>query len=172
MSEILDFLNKEGAPKMLVEALKLYGTHEWIGKKSNPVILEWATELNIKYKEDATPWCGLFMAIVAKRAGKKFPENPLWALNWNNFGINQTVAMLGDVVTFIRPGGGHVGLYVYETKNSYGILGGNQGDEACITEISKSRTKAIRRPIYSIAQPSNVRQIFKKYTGVLSANEA
>lgn len=156
---IYDFLMKEGAPKMLVEALKLFGTTEIAGQIHNPEILSWAQELGIPYTQDETPWCGLFMAIVAKRAGKKVPEEPLWALNWGKFGVYQNKAMLGDVLTFKRPGGGgHVGLYVYENKNNYGVLGGNQKDKVGIVEVKKIRLVDIRRPKYNI-QPANVRQI-------------
>lgn len=38
------------------------------------------------YKADSIPWCGLFMAVVAKRAGKEVPKHPLWALSWSAFG--------------------------------------------------------------------------------------
>lgn len=156
---IYNFLLGEGAPKMLVEALKLFGLSEVIGEENNPEIINWAQELELNYNADEIPWCGLFMAIVAKRAGKEIPKDPLWALNWNKFGIHQSKAMLGDVLTFIRNGGGHVGIYVYETKNNYGVLGGNQKDRVGIVEISKLRLQDIRRPKYNI-QPSNVRSIF------------
>ena len=36
--------------------------------------------------------------------------------------------MLGDILTFKRNGGGHVGLYVGEDKDCYHVLGGNQGN--------------------------------------------
>jgi uncharacterized protein (TIGR02594 family) len=170
MSGIFNFLKKEGAPKMLVEGLKLFGIKEFFGKENNQIILDWAKEIDIRYDSDVTPWCGLFMGVIAKRAGKSLPENPLWALNWNKFGVKQAMAMLGDVLTFVRPGGGHVGLYVYETKSTYGVLGGNQNNSVSITEVSKSRLKGIRRPAYSI-QPANVRQIFKNSSGILSTNE-
>jgi len=167
---IKNFLEKEGAPKMLVEALKLFGVQEIVGQIHNLEILSWAEELGIAYSQDETPWCGLFIAIVAKRAGKEVPENPLWALNWGKFGLHQNKAMLGDVLTFKRPGGGgHVGLYVYENKENYGILGGNQKDRVGIVEIKKLRLNDIRRPKYNI-QPSNVRQIILHGNSELVSN--
>ena len=61
------YLKKETAPKILVEAYKLIGTAETIGKDNNPKILDWADQLGLKktYTADEIPWCGLFMAIVA-----------------------------------------------------------------------------------------------------------
>ena len=73
-----NWLLNEPAPKMLLEALKLYGTLETPGNSSNPIIIGWAKELGIDndYSSDEIPWCGLEMAIVAKRAGKDVPANP------------------------------------------------------------------------------------------------
>ena len=58
------FLKKETAPRILVEAYKLIGTKEIIGKDHNPKILQWAKDLGMEktYTNDEIPWCGLFMA--------------------------------------------------------------------------------------------------------------
>lgn len=155
-----EWLRKEGAPKMLVELLSLYGTKETLGSGNNPEILSWAKELGLKdYTNDAIAWCGLTMAIVAKRADKIVPKEPLWALNWRNFGAPVSEAMLGDVLVFTRNGGGHVTMYVGENDDYYFCLGGNQSDMINITKIPKSRTHWVRRPVYSIAQPDNVRKV-------------
>ena len=168
------WLLKEPAPKMLIEALKLVGTKEMPGTKDNPEIIEWAQEtgLNKVYSADSIPWCGLFMAVVAKRSGKTVPKDPLWALNWRNFGVVASPGMLGDVLVFKRESGGHVALYVGEDKDCYHILGGNQSDAVTITRILKARCVGIRRPVYSIAQPPNVRRIYLSASGDVSTNEA
>lgn len=160
-------------PKMIVEGLKLYGTKETIGEQDNPVILEWAKELDLKaYVHDSIAWCGLFIAIIAKRAGKDVVKDPLWAANWLHFGIGANEAMLGDVLVFKRPGGNHVGLYVGEDLSTYYVLGGNQSDQVSITRILKERCIGIRRPIYKTGQPANVRSITISTDGVISNNEA
>ncbi|WP_111599638.1 TIGR02594 family protein [Chitinophaga skermanii] len=143
---------------MLLEAIKLYGVAEMPGESSNGLIMSWADEIGVRksYINDSIPWCGLFMAIVAKRAGKTIVENPLWALNWKNFGTPVKTAMLGDVLIFPRNGGNHVGIYVAENKTHYYVLGGNQGNKVCIMPFEKKNCKAIRRPIYKV-QPTNVR---------------
>lgn len=170
------WLQQEGAPKMIVEALKEYGTIEAPGAANNQKIIDWASEVGGSvddvYKADSIPWCGLFMAVIAKRAGKEAPKSPLWALSWSNFGVGVEEAMLGDVLVFVRKGGGHVALYVAEDSKAYHTLGGNQSDQVCITRMPKERLYAIRRPIYSIAQPGNVRKIFMDSTGVISTNES
>lgn len=170
------WLGNEGAPKMIVEALKLFGTIETPGAGNNKTILDWATEVggNVRdvYKADSIPWCGLFMAVVAKRSGKEIPKSPLWALSWATFEERTEEAMLGDTLVFTRKGGGHVGLYVGEDETAYHVLGGNQSDKVCITRILKTRLYTVRRPVWKIAQPPNVRKIVLKSTGNISANEA
>ena len=134
------WLEREGAPRMLVEALKLYGTTEVKGAGDNPVILDWAKEVGLgaDYKHDSVAWCGLTIAVIAKRAGKELPHDPLWALNWRSFGKAASTPMLGDVMIFTRAGGGHVALYIGEDAEAFHILGGNQGDRVCIVRKLKS----------------------------------
>lgn len=154
------FLTKEPGPRMLREALALYMTTETPGSASNPVIMGWAKEVGLTnaYSSDSVPWCGLFMAVVARRADKVVPKDPLWALNWLNFGRPVDVPMLGDVIVLKRDGGGHVTLYVAEDDDYYYGLGGNQSDKVTIAPIAKSRRPWFRRPAY-INQPGNVRRI-------------
>lgn len=169
------WLAREPGPKMIVEALKLYGTMETPGSKNNPIIVAWAKEVGAEvadvYKADSIPWCGLFMAVVAKRGGKEIPKHPLWALSWSSFGAKAPTPALGDVLVFVRKGGGHVGLYVGEDKTAFHVLGGNQSDRVCITRVARSRLYAARRPVYRI-QPANVRPIHLEATRALSLNEA
>lgn len=167
------WLAKEPSPKMILEALKLFGTVEAAGAKDSPAIMAWAAEIGLRntYSHDSIPWCGLFMGVVAKRAGKAVVASPLWALSWVKFGIPAPVPMLGDVLTFKRDGGGHVALYVGEDNSTYHCLGGNQSDKVCITRISKNRFYRCRRPTYRV-QPSNVRRVHLSATGEISTDEA
>ncbi len=161
-------------PRMVREALALFGTVETPGKKSNVIIMAWAKEVSEKvqhtYYADEVPWCGLFAAVIAKRAGKTPPVDPLWALNWNKFGVDAGQPALGDILTFQREGGGHVGLYVGEDKDCYHVLGGNQSDQVCFTRIVKGRLKGARRPYYQ-NQPKTVKPYILAATGGISSNE-
>jgi uncharacterized protein (TIGR02594 family) len=175
MKEILAKLKTLTPPKMIREALALYGTTEDTSKKSNPIILAWAKETKTAsdnwYNDDSIPWCGLFMAVVAQRAGKEVPPNCLRALAWDNFGIKVNEAVLGDVLTFTRNGGGHVALYVAESDDSYFVLGGNQSNKVNITRILKNRLHSIRRPIYSIGMPADCKPYYFTNKGEISTNE-
>lgn len=180
MSKLTDaykWLYNEKHPAILLEALKYYGTIEFMGDKNNPTIINWAKEVGGKtsdvYKADSIPWCGLFIGYVTKKAGLDRPNNCLWALSWSAWGTPQDTAMLGDVLVFTRNGGGHVGIYVGEDENFYHVLGGNQSDSVNIARIAKNRVYAIRRTKWKIAQPDNVRQVVLSSTGTLvSTNEA
>ena len=169
-----EWLSKETSPKVIVEAVKLYGTKEIVGKQHSKEILSWAEEVGLGkvYKADETAWCGLYASIVVKRAGFDVVKDPLWARNWNNFGTKQDVAMLGDVLVFVRDGGGHVGFYVGEDATCYHVLGGNQSNMVNTTRILKSRCIGIRRCDWKNSQPKEVRVIKLEAQGSVSTNEA
>lgn len=169
-----DFLKQEKAPKILVEAVKLLGVKEIVGTPNNPIILQWAKDLKLDkiYTNDAIPWCGLFIAYVVKQAGKEVVKNPLYALNWSSWGNAVDVPKLGDILTFKRDGGGHVGIYVGEDSECYHVLGGNQSDMVKVSRIAKQRLFKARRTPWSIAQPKEVRVIKLDARGIVSKNEA
>lgn len=171
------WLTNEGAPKMLVEALKHYGTLEHVGKGSNPNIAAWAKEVGVSawYTDDGIPWCGLFVGVVAKRCEYPFPASKLLAAKqWINWGepVTKGREMLWDVMVFSRPSGGHVGFYVGENDTAYLVYGGNQSNAVGFAFIDKSRLLEARRPKYEIGEPKNVRRIVLNYSGELSTNEA
>lgn len=167
------WLQQEPAPRHLLKAVELFGVTESVGNVNNPIIMGWARELSLQnvYTADSIPWCGLFAAIIIHRAGRQVVNQPLWALNWNNFGVRVQQPMLGDILTFTRKSGGHVGFYVFETTTHYGVLGGNQGDKVSIVLIDKKRLSQARRPLYN-NQPSNIRKIIVNGKGTpISTNE-
>lgn len=168
------WLDELDTPKIIDEALALYGTKEVQGKGDNPEILAWARETKLEqvYIADQIPWCGLFAAVVCRRAGWRFPEGPLWARNWLKFGKPVKAPGLGDVLVFERGSGGHVGFYVAEDSTAYHVLGGNQGDSVSIVRIEKSRLLGARRPEWKIAQPESVKPYRMAATGLISGNEA
>lgn len=169
-----NFLNDiADLPRIVKIALDHLGTKEVVGIGSNATILSWAKELGIEktYNDDSIAWCGLFIAMVVKRSGRDPVANPLWARNWQTFGAKAQNAMLGDILVFVRNGGGHVAIYIGEDKEYYHVIGGNQSDSVNITRISKERCVAIRRPIYK-QQPLSVKRYFVSPNGLISTNEA
>lgn len=168
------YLRYEPAPKMLLELLKLYGIEEVLGPGDSPAIMAWAKETKSKnYTHDSVAWCGLTIAIAAKRAGWECQPkgNGLWARNWAAWGSGQKIAMLGDVLVFPRGVGGHVTMYVGEDKDYYHCLGGNQSDMVNIVRKAKTPILAIRRAAWKRYQPDNVRRIWLGTTGQIATRE-
>lgn len=168
-----DWLKNEKSPKILVEAVKHIGVKEIVGSKHNPVILGWAEALDLDkvYTNDEIPWCGLFIAHCAQAAGVQVVERPLWALNWAKYGNKADSPMLGDILTFKRNGGGHVGIYVGEDDTHYHVLGGNQNNSVSVSRIAKSRLHQARRTAWKVAQPANVRKVKLAPKGTVTTNE-
>src|SRR6476661_1514126 len=160
------YLATEPAPKLLLEALKLFGTHEIPGKQHSPVIMSWLKELGFSWiNDDETPWCGTAMAIAAVRAGVaslRQPEMPR-AFWWCKWGNPTAVPMLGDVLVFSFS---HVGIYVGEDEHHYYVLGGNQANRHGIDPFPKSSLKCARRTPWRVARPASVRRIFIDGTGL------
>lgn len=160
---------------MLREALKLLGVTEKAGEVDNPEIVAWAKEIGGQvaaiYNHDSMPWCGLFMGVVAKRAQVPFPALCIRALEWRDFGTIVTEPALGDVLVYVRPGGGHVGIYVGEDDGAFHTLGGNQGDQVKIERVSREMLRAARRALY-ISTPASVRKILRGRSGDLLSAKA
>ena len=168
-------LARPDLPRMLREAVALYGVTEAQGSADNPEILKWATQTGLNkqgYTTDSVPWCGLFAAIAAQRAGWHWPAQPLWALNWLNFGEPIEKPGLGDVLVFRRPGGGHVGFYVGEDETHWHVLGGNQGDAVSIIRLPRKQVakgvgfRGARQPEWRLARPATAVPVIRTARGV------
>lgn len=170
------WLKDEPGPRLLSEFIAILGTAEKPGKGNNPSIMAWAKAVGLSkvYKADSIAWCGLAMAYVAGQAGwDNAPRgNALYARNWAAWGNPSKVPELGNVLVFVRPGGGHVGVYVAEDAEAYHVIGGNQSDMVSIKRIAKSRLIAARECPWRINKPANVRRVKMTATGPVSINEA
>ncbi|MFG1410269.1 TIGR02594 family protein [Xanthobacter sp. VTT E-85241] len=138
-------------PVWLANARALLGTKETPGSGNTAAIMGWAKRLGGwiagYFTGDAIPWCGLFVAHVMTLSGfRDIPKNPLGALQWSDFGSALRNGAPGAILTFRRPGGGHVGFYVGEDADCFHVLGGNQSDAVTVTRVEKSRLDAIRWP--------------------------
>jgi uncharacterized protein (TIGR02594 family) len=163
-------------PKVITNGLSFLGVQEIVGKGSNKTIISWRDELNqagVKidgYSDDDIPWCGLFVAYICFKAGKSVVKDPLWARNWANFGSESKSPSLGDVLTFGRDGGGHVGFYIAEDDVCYHVLGGNQSNKVCITRINKNRLLKSSNQYNS--KPASAKPYKVAASGNISKNES
>lgn len=158
-------------------AVKLLGTKEVPGSRSNKVIMSWADDIggwvDGYYKNDGIPWCGLFVGhLMAANKIKITIKNLLSARAWGKFGF-EVEPCYGAIMVFSRSGGGHVGLYVSEDSKYYHILGGNQSDSVNVTKIAKSRFLSARWPTgYENLHQMYKGRIVKSFDGEVSYNEA
>lgn len=170
-------LDLDPLPFVIRECIKLHGTQEVAGDGNNPVILQWAKEAGgweaNYYTKDSIPWCGLAVAIVCKRAGKSVVKNYLRALSWAAYGktIPASEAGLGDILVFLRAGGGHVGFYLGEDDNYYYAWGGNQSNQFNISKIAKARLYSVQRHEYK-NKPKTVKKYFLDTGELVTINEA
>lgn len=157
------------------EASRLRGLREGPGRADNPVILDWAKDLDIAYPHDDIPWCGLFVShcVGATLAAEKLPNNPLSARAWLKFG-SSIKPQLGAVLVFWRGKKdgwqGHVGFYAGEDATAFHVLGGNQGDAVSIARISRDRLLDARWPTSAAGITGRIVQA--QAGGGLSTNEA
>ncbi len=174
-----------GLPKVLQNALKFNGLREIVGPKHEAIILEMGDYLGGQvaewHKDDESPWCGVFAGFIIKLSG--FTPPPGFDVvrarkyaTWGNAPSAPPAPALGDILSFWRgsPSGsdGHVGFYVGETKTTYKVFGGNQGNAVGFTDIKKERLLAARRCPWKIAQPAGVRPVHFTSAGPISGNEA
>lgn len=135
-------------PRWLQIARSFIGTKEIPGKRHNTVIQSWLAKLGAWWRDDETPWCGVFVAHCMREANLPVPQNWMRAKAWADYGANlrSTHVCPGAILVFSRNGGGHVGFYVGEDKIYFYVLGGNQGNAVNVAKIAKARCIAIRWP--------------------------
>ena len=158
-------------PPWLATAKSHKGLKEVPGPKHNSTIVLWLEKLRAWWKDDETPWCGVFVAHCMQEAGFDLPKFWMRARAWETWGSNLRQDRLapGAILVFERKGGGHVGFYVAEDPRFYHVLGGNQSNSVNITRIAKSRLTAARWPKgYPVVRGP----LWAKAEGAVSRNEA
>ena len=128
------------------EAVSYLGIKEIKGIKNNELIVSWWVKMGAWFRDDETPWCGLYVALCLKNSGYEVPAQFYRALKWLDYGL-PCDAGVGAIAVMHRAGGGHVAFVVGQTKDGdIVLLGGNQGDKVCYTSVKCTRIKAYRRP--------------------------
>jgi len=158
--------------KWLEVAKKYRGLRETPGAANNPTIVNWLISLKAWWRDDATPWCGTFVAHCMREAGIEPAKAWYRAKAWEDWGNTLNFGQLapGAVLVFDRKGGGHVGFYVGEDKTHFHVLGGNQGDAVNVMRLEKSRCVSARWPAGAPYKPAPVR--LTATSAAVSKNEA
>jgi uncharacterized protein (TIGR02594 family) len=126
-------------------ALTLIGVKEMPGPANSPVIARWLKELKAWWFDDATPWCGVFVAHVLQKAGYPLPTHWYRAKAWLTWGKPCPPAY-GAVCVLDRQGGGHVFFVTGISATFVWGIGGNQGDKVCEAKFDRARVLGFRWP--------------------------
>lgn len=124
------------------------GLKEIPGPRHNQTIIRWLGKLNAWWRNEETPWCGVFVAHCMQESWLPFPKFYMRAKAWSDYGslLRRDRLAPGAILVFDRAGGGHVGFYVGEDAGHYFVLGGNQGNAVNVMKLGKSRLVASRWP--------------------------
>lgn len=157
-------------PRWMQIAKSFDGLQEVRGPKHSNVIIGWLEKLGAWWRDDETPWCGVFVAHCMKEAGLPYPKFYMRAKAWADYGslLRRDRLSVGAILVFDRAGGGHVGFYVGEDAGHYYVLGGNQGNAVNVMKLGKTRLVASRWPK---DEPVIGKPVYLK-GGVVSTNEA
>ncbi|WP_018010782.1 NlpC/P60 family protein [Sinorhizobium medicae] len=94
-----------------------------------------------------TPWCGHFMGMVARKAGRQPPKSYGIARSWLSFGapVKLSYARPGDVVVVRAGRSYHVGVLSRISKSTARLIGGNQSGRVQLSYFSRAQVVAVRR---------------------------
>ena len=127
-------MNNQKPLSWLTLANKFAGLRETRGPVTTPEIRDMLKDLNLPWKDDETPWCGVFVGAMLKRAGRAIPATPAWAKSFSKLGTKLTKPAYGSIAVKGRKGGGgHVFFVIGVTANGRIVgYGGNQSDSVCV----------------------------------------
>ena len=126
------------------------GTHEGVGPKDNPKVLQYFVDASHpEIRHDEVAWCAAATGAWLKRSGVK-PSGSLAARSYEAWGQPTPGGKLifGCIGVKKRPGGwlGHVGIVVGANATQIFLLAGNQGDAVSISAHPRSAFTAFRWP--------------------------
>lgn len=134
----------------------LLGLREIAGGQHSPKLQamladmgKYSKESKAWWKDDETPWCGLFVGWCLGESGRFVIKNWFRASAWNDENAMTKLAKpcYGCIVTFTRQGGGHVGFVVGEDKQgNLMVLGGNQNNQVSIAPFARERVSGFYFP--------------------------
>lgn len=147
--------NKQAPLPWLVEGFKYNGLKEIPGPAHNKTIISWLTRLGAWWKDDETPWCGVFTAHCLTHAKRSVPKYWMRAKDYLNWGSKLDRPAYGCVAVTGRTGGGHVFFVVGKTRDGRIVgLGGNQSNAVNLRTFPANTILGYRWPPHENGVPS------------------
>ncbi len=138
-------------PCWITEARRHLGVREIPGAGDSPAIQRWLRTMRAWWSDDATPWCGVFVAYCLRECRCEPPRAWYRARSYLDWGHTMPVPGVGAVAILERAGGGHVGFVVGRTAtNRIVLLGGNQSDAVTVASFARARVLGYRWPLEGI----------------------
>lgn len=159
--------NTESPLAWIDEAHKYVGMREIRGTRHNQTIVKWLSQLGAWWRDDETPWCGVFTAHCLTTAGRAIPKHWYRAKAYADYGTVLSRPAYGCLGVMSRTGGGHVCFVIGETSGDrLVVIGGNQGDQVSIATYPRSRFSHFVWPARGNGVPSlpyNYRYTLPRY---------
>lgn len=123
------------------------GLREIKGTHHNPTIINWLDEMGqfsnearAWWRDDETPWCGLFAGWIMGKSGRYVVKEWYRAKAWaSSLMTKLDMPAYGSIAVLSRQGGGHVGFVVgINARGQIMLIGGNQGDMVQISAFDAS----------------------------------
>jgi uncharacterized protein (TIGR02594 family) len=131
------------------EGRKHIGLREDVShSQHHPTVVQWLNamgkftgEANAWWRDDETPWCGLFVGYCLGVSGRFVVREWYRASAWQTPQMTRILRpAYGSIVVMARTGGGHVGFVVgVDQRGNIMVLGGNQGNAVSIAPFSRER---------------------------------
>lgn len=124
----------------VTEAFKHNGMREIRGVRHNKIIVAMVIALGGWWRDDETPWCGVFVAHCLKVTGRDVPKAWFRAKAYANYGTRLTRPAYGCIGVMSRRGGGHVCIIIGKTQDGrLVVIGGNQNNRVSVAVYPRSR---------------------------------
>ena len=129
-------------------ARQYIGLQEVKGTKHNPTIIQmlnemgsFSNEAKVWWRDDDTPWCGLFVGYVLGKSDRFVVKEWYRAKEWASPLMTKlSTPAYGSIAVLSRQGGGHVGFVVgTDAQGNIMLLGGNQSDKVQISPFKPDR---------------------------------
>lgn len=129
-------------------ARQFVGQREIKGVRHNPILIEWlddmgrfSGEARAWWRDDETPWCGLFVGWVLGHSGRYVVKEWYRAKEWASTDLSRlSKPAYGCLAVLDRRGGGHVGFVIgKDAAGNIMLLGGNQGDMVQVSAFAPER---------------------------------
>lgn len=130
------------------KTLEYVGLREIKGSRHDPVIIRmledmgrFSGEAKAWWRDDETPWCGLFVGWIMGQSGRYVVKEWYRAKEWASPLLTKLQGpAYGCIAVLDRAGGGHVGFVVgKDARGNIMLIGGNQNDSVSIAAFAPSR---------------------------------